>query len=91
DAYVYRRGFFNDHLRLTLDRLPLHLWSAPRRKRDYVSSVLAPDGSPADGDRFIWRPVYDVLNLPWVDQGTGHEGEQMSGWRFSSLVSSLLK
>jgi hypothetical protein len=127
EAYVYRRGYFNDHLRLTLDRLPLHLWSAQRRKRDYVSSVLAraeidssyrpsrqlwgrivnghylphphmqlrvlaPEGHPADGgDRFIWRPVYDVLNLPWVDQGTGHEGEQLSGWRFSSLVSSLLK
>jgi hypothetical protein len=37
----YRRGFFADVLRETLERLPEHLWSKARRKKDYVNGVLA--------------------------------------------------
>ena len=37
----YRRGFFADNLRETLECLPEHLWSMARRKREYVASVLA--------------------------------------------------
>ena len=37
----YRRGFFADCLRETLECLPEHLWSKARRKRDYISGVLA--------------------------------------------------
>jgi hypothetical protein len=119
--YMYRRGYFNDHLRLTLDRLPPHLWSAQRRKRDYVSSVLAraehdssyrparqlwvrttnghylpsprmqlrvraPEGAEAEGDRIVWRPVYAVLNLSWVDAGTGQVDDRLRGWTFASVL-----
>jgi hypothetical protein len=35
------RGFFADSLLEGLERLPEHLWPKPRRRRDYVSSVLA--------------------------------------------------
>ena len=120
---LYRLGFFNDHLRLWLDRLPLHLWPAPRRKRDYLSSVLARaevastyrparqlwvrtrlghylpnpqmlvrvrvagDGEgPADGERLVWRPVYELLNLAWVDAGTGRVG----GLGFGSSYAEVL-
>ena len=37
----YERGFFADSLLATLELLPEHLWSKPRRKREYVSGVLA--------------------------------------------------
>ena len=37
----YMRGFFADSLLATLELLPEHLWSKPRRKREYVSGVLA--------------------------------------------------
>lgn len=119
--HPYRQGFFNDHLRLTLDRLPLHLWSAPRRKRDYVSSVLAraecdstyrparqlwvrtrmghylPNpqmqlrvraaaGSEVAGETMVWRPVYDVLNLDWVDAGTGRVGWFIPGWTYAEVL-----
>lgn len=102
-------------------RLPLHLWSAQRRKRDYVSSVLAraecdssyrparqlwvrttnghnlpsprmqlrvraPEGVETDGDRTVWRPVYDVLNLSWVDAGTGQADDRLPGWTFASVL-----
>ncbi|MDZ7856550.1 UvrD-helicase domain-containing protein [Sphaerotilus sp.] len=119
--YPYRQGFFNDHLRLTLDRLPLHLWSAQRRKRDYVSSVLAraecdstyrparqlwvrtrvghylPNpqmqlrvraaaGDEVAGERMVWRPVYDVLNLDWVDAGTGRVDGFLPGYTYAEVL-----
>ena len=37
----HQRGFFADSLLATLELLPEHLWPKSRRKRDYVSSVLA--------------------------------------------------
>ena len=37
----HARGFFADSLLQTLELLPEHLWSKSRRKRDYVSGVLA--------------------------------------------------
>jgi hypothetical protein len=40
-AHRYMRGFFADGLLEALERLPQHLWPKPRRRRDYVSSVLA--------------------------------------------------
>ena len=53
----YRRGYFADALRETLDRLPEHLWSKARRKRDYVNSVLARAevGSGYRPARKLWR------------------------------------
>ena len=37
----HMRGFFSDSLLRTLELLPEHLWPKSRRKRDYVSGVLA--------------------------------------------------
>ena len=37
----HMRGFFSDSLLQTLELLPEHLWPKSRRKRDYVSGVLA--------------------------------------------------
>jgi hypothetical protein len=37
----YTRGFFAEGLRQTLECLPEHLWAKARRKREYISAVLA--------------------------------------------------
>lgn len=119
--YRYRLGFFNAHLRLVLDALPEHLWSAQRRKRDYVSGVLAraevhsnyrpsrqlwsrmgngyymPNPAmhlrvrvEAGGDAgdLVWRPVYEVLNLAWVDEGTGHR--ELPGGHYGETLDQLV-
>jgi hypothetical protein len=53
----YTRGFFADVLRGTLEHLPEHLWSKARRKKDYISSVLARAevGSNYRPARKLWK------------------------------------
>jgi hypothetical protein len=53
----YTRGFFADVLRQTLEYLPEHLWSKARRKKDYISSVLARAevGSSYRPARKLWK------------------------------------
>jgi hypothetical protein len=53
----YARGFFSDSLLQTLELLPEHLWSKSRRKRDYVSGVLARAevGSAYRPARKLWK------------------------------------
>lgn len=65
-AHRYQQGFFNDMLRSVLDALPLHLWSAQRRRRDYLNHVLARgecDSSyrPA---RKLWQRTANGYYLP---------------------------
>ena len=53
----HMRGFFSDSLLRTLELLPEHLWSKSRRKRDYVSGVLARAevGSAYRPARKLWK------------------------------------
>jgi hypothetical protein len=53
----HARGFFADSLLATLEELPEHLWPKSRRKRDYVSGVLARAeiGSGYRPARKLWK------------------------------------
>ena len=53
----HMRGFFSDSLLRTLELLPEHLWPKSRRKRDYVSGVLARAevGSAYRPARKLWK------------------------------------
>ena len=53
----HMRGFFSDSLLQTLELLPEHLWPKSRRKRDYVSGVLARAevGSAYRPARKLWK------------------------------------
>ncbi|MBI5504520.1 MAG: AAA family ATPase [Deltaproteobacteria bacterium] len=110
-AHRFSRGFFAEQLHATLECLPQHLWKDKRRKRSYVSQVLArgeiessyrparqlwaraelghyipnPAMQVRRGDG--WIPVYDALNLAWIDQGSG--GGNSSRARPGSLVARL--
>ena len=53
----YTRGFFAEGLQETLECLPVHLWPKPRRKREYINSVLARAeiGSSYRPARKLWK------------------------------------
>jgi hypothetical protein len=53
----HMRGFFSDSLLRTLELLPEHLWPKSRRKRDYVSGVMARAevGSAYRPARKLWK------------------------------------
>ncbi|RBP06412.1 UvrD-like helicase family protein [Roseiarcus fermentans] len=53
----HMRGFFSDSLLRTLELLPEHLWPTSRRRRDYISSVLARAevGSAYRPARKLWK------------------------------------
>jgi hypothetical protein len=53
----HMRGFFSDSLLRTLELLPEHLWPKLRRKRDYVSGVMARAevGSAYRPARKLWK------------------------------------
>ncbi|MCW5238034.1 hypothetical protein D5047_17855 [Verminephrobacter eiseniae] len=44
----------------------------------------------ADGDAPAWRPVYEVLNLAWVNDGTSHSDPDFakSGWSLQPPVGA---
>ena len=88
------RGFTAAQLTEMLDGLPAHLWKETRRKRSYVSSVLArgevesiyrparrlwaraAHGCYVPNPAMLlrrgedWVPVYDAMNLAWIERGT---------------------
>ncbi|MCF8167555.1 MAG: UvrD-helicase domain-containing protein [Rhodoferax sp.] len=100
--YDFSLGYFAEPLQQTLEALPEYLWIKQRRKRSYISAVLAraevqsqyqparklwvrtknghylpnPNLQLRAGETTAgtgWKPVFEVLNLPWVDAGTALE------------------
>ena len=68
-GHRYGHGFFADALLETLDCLPEHLWPKPRRRKEYLNSVLARAevGSAYQPARKLWQRLEKGYYLPSPD------------------------
>jgi hypothetical protein len=83
-GHRYERGVFADALLETLSCLPEHLWPKPRRRKEYLNSVLAraETGSAYKPARKLWQRLEKGYYMPSSDmklRRTTPEGEVWTG------------
>ena len=80
--FKYDVGIFAEALQATLEALPEHLWKAQRRKRSYVSAVLARAEAQSQYQpaRKLWVRTKNGHYLPNPQMSLRTQDPQTSGW-----------